>query len=144
VTVDYVESSALAKLVLGETEEPALRAWLVGDQELVTSLLAVAEVRRAVNRAVDPAHVRDPARLHDAFRRVTFLAIDRQVIDAAARLQPTTLRTLDAIHVASALQLGSEVRSVVTYDRRLAAAALAAGLPVASPGADLDADADPV
>jgi predicted nucleic acid-binding protein len=67
-------------------------------------------------------------------RRMTFVDIDRPVIELAARLQPATLRTLDAIHVASAMQLGSELRSFVTYDQRLADAARAAGLTVVSPG----------
>jgi len=139
VTVDYVESSALVKLVIAEPERSALAAYLGTGTGQVTSLLSVAEVQRTAARR-STAHLR---RAEVLMADIALLAIDRQVVDAAARLQPTTLRTLDAIHVASALQLGSEVRSFVTYDRRLAAAALAAGLPVASPGADLDVDADP-
>ena len=99
-----------------------------------TSLLAVAEVGRTVGR-VDPDGW--PA-VAETFAHVNVLDLDRRIIEHAARLGPATLRTLDAIHLATALQLGPELRSFVTYDRRLAAAARDAGLPVASPGADLD------
>ena len=128
--IDYVESSALAKLVLVEAEQSALKAYLAMSSATATSLLSVAEVARAAARRGEQE--RSTAAL--VFEGFLFLDIDRQVIDAAARLQPATLRTLDAIHVVSALQLGSELRSFVTYDVRLADAARAAGLPVVSPG----------
>jgi len=131
VTADYLESSALAKLVLHEPELPALLAHLQTTSVWLTSLLTVTEVQRSAAR-------RGPAEVTQAdgvLRRMTFIDIDRPVIELAARLQPPTLRTLDAIHVATAIQLGAELRSFVTYDQRMADAARAAGLPVVSPGA---------
>lgn len=128
---DYVESSAIAKLVLSQAEEGDLRDHLAGTPGLVTSLLSFAEVHRAVHRA----RPGDWHRIAEAFEHFVMIEVARDVIDAAARLQPPTLRTLDAIHVASAMQLGAELRSFVTYDRRLAEAARGAGLPVVSPGA---------
>ncbi len=130
MTVDYVESSALAKLVLDEPEHTALAAYLDTIPGLVTSLLTVAEVHRSAARR----GAAQTERVDGALTRFTLLDIDRRVIEAAATLQPPALRTLDAIHLASALQLGPELRSFVTYDQRLAAAARAVGLPVASPG----------
>jgi predicted nucleic acid-binding protein len=130
VTADYVESSALAKLVLHEPELSALLVYLRTASVWMTSLLTVTEVHRSAAR-------HGPAEMKQAdgvLRRMTFVDIDRPVIELAARLQPATLRTLDAIHVASAMQLGSELRSFVTYDQRLADAARAAGLTVVSPG----------
>jgi len=130
MTADDVESSALAKLVLAESERSALLTHLRGATRWVTSLLTVTEVHRSAAR-------RGPTQAGQAdgvLGQFLFLDIDRQVIEVAAQLQPATLRTLDAIHVASALQLGAESRSFVTYDQRLADAARTAGLPVVSPG----------
>jgi predicted nucleic acid-binding protein len=129
-TIDYLESSALVKLVLDEREHEDLRRHLTAASGFTTSLLAVTEVGRSVRRVAPDS---DGA-IAATFRGVAVMDIDRRVIDHAARLGPATLRTLDAIHLASAMQLGPELRSFVTYDRRLAAAARDAGLPVASPG----------
>lgn len=127
---DYVESSALAKLVTLEREAPDLVQHLASASTQVTSVLAVTEVGRAALRRGGGTDTISAAILG----RFILLDIDRRVIDHAARLGPATLRTLDAIHLASAMQLGPELRSFVTYDRRLATAARDAGLPVASPG----------
>jgi predicted nucleic acid-binding protein len=60
--------------------------------------------------------------------------MDRDVLDRAATLAPgTLLRSLDAIHLATAQLLGAELRAVVTYDTRMAQAALSLGMSVASP-----------
>lgn len=130
MTVDYVESSAVAKLVLDEPEHAALARYLVTAADLATSLLTVTEVHRSAAR-IGAAR---SERVDGVLTRFTLLDIDRRIIDAAAALRPAALRTLDAIHLASALQLGPELRSFVTYDRRLADAARAIGLPVAAPG----------
>lgn len=62
------------------------------------------------------------------------IGFDAQIRAAAAALEPGTLRTLDAIHLATALALGEELDAVVTYDRRMTEAAKATGLAVAAPG----------
>ncbi len=128
--IDYLDPSAIVKLVIAEREHEDLRRYLDAGSRFATSLLAVTEVGRSVGRVAPGS---DGA-IAATFRGITVLSIDRRVIDHAARLGPVALRTLDAIHLASAMQLGPELRSFVTYDRRLAAAARDAGLPVASPG----------
>jgi len=96
----------------------------------VTSLLSLAEVTRAASRRSPDDALRASALL----AQIVLLALDRAVMVAAGGLPPPVLRTLDAIHLASALQLGPELRWFITYDARLAAAARAHGLPVISPG----------
>jgi len=118
------------KLVQKEAESNALRRYLRLHRldEKVTSALAHLEVVRAVQVGGAPAVAkarRQLARLHQ-------VNVDRTLLDSAAALAPgTLLRSLDAIHVASALLIGAELRAIVTYDQRMAEAVLATGLPVA-------------
>jgi predicted nucleic acid-binding protein len=128
----YFDTSALVKLVQREPESDALRAYLRrhADEPGVTSALARVELVRAVlaggPRAVSAAR-RRLAALHE-------VALDRTVLDDAATLAPRTrLRSLDAIHLASARLLGAGLRALVTYDERMAASATDAGLPVRAP-----------
>jgi hypothetical protein len=73
------------------------------------------------------------ARAVDVVRRLTLLELDRDLVLSAAGIEPAALRSLDAIHLASALSLGSELGAFVTYDHRLAEAARAANLPILTP-----------
>ena len=128
----YLDSSALVKLVEREAESDALRRYLRrhGDDERVTSALARVEVVLAV-RAGGPAAVAHARRL---LARVHQVTLDRALLDAAAALAPASLlRTLDAIHLASAQLVGSQLRAVLTYDRRMAEAAEAARIAVEAP-----------
>ncbi len=125
----YLDTSAVVKLLLREKESLALRAF-IGDQDWASSALLRTELPRALVR-VEPSVL---PRAVDVLARVSLLAIDTRVLDTAARLSPSSLRSLDAIHLASALQLGDELTAFVAYDDRLLAAASALGLPVASPG----------
>ena len=68
-----------------------------------------------------------------ALGRTRLLRLDDDLLDAAARLGPGLLRSLDAIHLASAQALGSELAGLVTYDRRMADGASLVGLPVEAP-----------
>ena len=128
----YLDSSALLKLLVQEQESDALETWLAGRTDLptVTSALARVEVLRATRRL-------DSGRLPDA---VSLLAqLDQvpmadRVLDVAGELGPDTLRSLDAIHLASALALAPDVVAFVTYDQRLYDAAGSAGLPAVAPG----------
>lgn len=131
MTTAYVESSALVKLVISEPEGSALRAALHEHDLLATSELAVTEIGRAARREDGDAGL---ARARAALLPFAPIAIDRPVLDRAATLDPTALRSLDAIHVATALAL--EVPDLVfyAYDRRTIEAAEANGLTVASPG----------
>lgn len=128
----YLDSSALVKLVTREAESDALRRFLRRHptDRRVTSALARVEVVRAVT-AGGPTAV---AHARRQLARVDQLTIDRDLLDAAATLAPgTILRSLDAIHLAAARSIGAELRSVVTYDRRMQDAATALGIMVDAP-----------
>ena len=125
----YLDSSALVKLVSRETESDALRTFLATHPSRATSIVALVEVTRAVLRRA-PAALDEVRRL---FGGVAVLALDEEVAGRSGRILPATLRTLDAIHLASAATLGVDLAAFVTYDERLATAARAAELPVVSP-----------
>jgi predicted nucleic acid-binding protein len=125
----YVDSSAIVKLVVAEPESKALRRYLARRQPLVSSALARTEVARALL----PTGTEAVARGHDALRRIQLLRVNDRVLDEAGRIEPAELRSLDAIHLASARQLGAAVKQIVTYDERMAGAAEALGWSVASP-----------
>ena len=127
--IAYADSSALVKLVVAEPESPALVEALSAYEFLVSSELAVVEVTRAAVRAAGEGGATRAAVVLDT---VHLLRLDRRVLDRSARLGPVQVRSLDAIHVASALELGSGFE-FVGYDDRLLAAATAAGLPTRSP-----------
>ena len=125
----YVDSSAIVKLAVEEPESKALRRYLARRQPLVSSALARTEVARALLSAGPEAL----ARGREALRRVELLRVNDRVLTEAGILEPVELRSLDAIHLASARQLGPSVRQIVTYDERMTEAAEAAGWSVASP-----------
>lgn len=125
----YVDSSAIVKLAVAEPESAALRRYLSRRQPLVSSALARVEVVRALL----PSGLEAVARGQQVLRRVQLLRLTGQVLDDAGLLEPTELRLLDAIHLASARLLGPSVKHVVTYDKRMATAAKAIGWSVASP-----------
>ena len=127
----YLDSSALVKLVLAEPESAGLALWLRPEMRPTSSALARTEVVRAVAQAGDHAIARARALLG----RIDLIAVDDVVLDAAALLQPPALRTLDAIHLASAISLGDDLAVFVAYDRRLLEAATVVGLAATSPGA---------
>ncbi len=132
----YADSSALVKLLRDEPESAALRAFLV-DADVVSCELALAEVPRAVRRAVskDPALPLDLLidRAGELLEAIALQPLDRGLLLAAGALGEPALRTLDAIHVASAAGL-SPLDAFVTYDERQAGAARLAGLRTVGPG----------
>lgn len=125
----YLDSSAIVKLVVREPETDALLAFLEPRRVRVTSALARVEVVRAVRRHGRSATTRTSATL-DALSQ---LAVDDSLLDGAAAINADQLRSLDAIHLASAQQLEGELDVLVTYDERMHAAARALGLPVSAP-----------
>jgi uncharacterized protein len=125
----YLDSSAIVKLVVREPETEALLAFLVPRDVRVTSALARVEVVRAVRHHGRSATTRATAML-DALSQ---LALDDALLDSAAAIDANQLRSLDAIHLASAQQLEGELDVLVTYDERMLAAARALGLPVSLP-----------
>ena len=124
----YLESSALVKLVTRETETIVVEQLLYRWPGRVSSVLTQIEVARAVRRAHPDAQF--DARLQLAFAGVGFLALDSRVVQVAARLEPPILRSFDAVHLATALSLGDDLAALLTFDRRLAAAAEQAGIRV--------------
>jgi uncharacterized protein len=128
MTFAYVDASALVKLILDEPDAGPLRRWYVEAEQIACSIIGLIETRRAVARQIDRQE-----RVEAIFRSVTTLDVDDIVAKAAASLLPATLRTLDAIHLATALAIGADLDAFVTYDDRLADAARAVGLPVIRP-----------
>lgn len=124
----YVDSSALVKLVGRERESSALRE-RIADFDLVSSALARVEVVRAVRRSgVTPAN--DPV---EVLSRTSLVDIGDEVLDLAGRLDPGGLRSLDVIHLATAILVAEDLDLFVTFDRQLGAAAGRAGFPVEAP-----------
>jgi predicted nucleic acid-binding protein len=130
--VIYLDSSALMKLVRQEEETEALRSWLTQrpEQPMVTSELGRVEVLRAARRIDGRALAEARAVLGD----VDLVPLRGAVLDLASDIGQPLVRTLDALHLASAILLSNELTAFVSYDHRLAAAAEAAGLCVATPG----------
>jgi predicted nucleic acid-binding protein len=126
----YIDASAALKLVVEEPESSALADALAGDQ-LISSEICRVELARAIRRL----GLGQGAELlvRGVVERIELLRLDDQILDRASEVGPTDLRTLDAIHLASALAIGRELDAVVTYDRRLAAAAEGAGFAVLTP-----------
>ncbi|MQY28499.1 type II toxin-antitoxin system VapC family toxin [Nocardia aurantia] len=127
----YLDTSALVKLVRLEPETDALRHWLGERPDLpwVASALVEVELVRAVRIAAPGDLVHVPAVL----ARVDIVEIDGIVRANAAAVSPATVRSLDAIHLATALELATDLTSFVAYDKRLGEAAAAAGLNWAAP-----------
>ena len=126
----YADASALVKLVLREHETDALRQYLMALPDPATSRASFVEVHRAMTRAKE-----DPESdgMVAVWERTVFIELDAAIAASAARIGPPTLRSLDALHLASALALADDLESFVTYDTRLADAARAAGLTVVAP-----------
>ena len=135
----YLDTCAALKLFKEEVESEALDAWLdeQADARLITSYLTRTELRRAL-LAVG-ARPETMSGADKWLSRVAHLRMPAEVFDTAGGLAPgSRLRSLDALHVASALGLGSALSYFVTYDRRLVEAAQAAGITVTAPGSRPD------
>jgi hypothetical protein len=128
----YVETSALLKLLLPEPEGNELSLELGRWPDWVTSELTTVECRRALTRERANASVR--ARADYLLARCVLVRIDTPVLRFAEHIGPHDLRSLDAIHLATALSCGDYPDAFVTYDDRLAAAARTLKLNVLQPG----------
>lgn len=131
MTLVYLDSSALVKLVVTEPESTALMELLRARPDRVSSAVALTEVPRALRRA--GFGTRERRRARELLARVALVDTDRRILAAAAALDPPTLRTLDAIHLATALAVREDLAALITYDRRLRAAAERAHLDVLAP-----------
>ena len=131
VATYYVDSSAIVKLAVPEAETKALRSALGAQRsQPASSEIALVEVRRAVARRAGGA----TDAVDELLAGLDLVPLAGPILEAASRLGPPELGTLDAIHIASALVLGSACDGVITYDARMAEAARAAGIAVFAPG----------
>ena len=125
----YLDSSAIVKLVVEEPESSALRRYLRRRRPLVSTTLARTEVLRSLLLEGDAAIARGRAVLS----RIDLVRINDRILDAAGELVPAELRSLDALHLATALRLQGDLGVVVTYDDRMLAAARRLKLKTAAP-----------
>jgi predicted nucleic acid-binding protein len=126
----YLDTSAAVKLLMDEQESPALRSWLGRRPELVSAAILRVELVRVVRRAGLARLIPEARKL---LAGVHLIRLDDDLLDSAADLDPTNLRSLDSIHLAAAASLGDDLAAVVSYDDRLLEAARALGLPTATP-----------
>ncbi len=128
----YFDSSAIMKLIRREVETDALITWLNErpQQAVATSELGRIEVLRAAHRLGERVLAEARAVMDD----LDLVPLDRTVQDMACELGTSVLRTLDALHLASALLIVDELTDFVAYDQRLIEAATAVSLPVRVPG----------
>lgn len=125
----YLDASAAVKLVVRESESPALRALWESSDQWVSSALLKVELLRSSKRIDQPVL----SNAHQILSAVSLVAIGSSVIERAAELAPAMLRSLDAIHLATALSLRPDLEAVVSYDDRLNAAAESHALSVLAP-----------
>ena len=127
----YLDSAAVVKLAHAEPESAALRSWLDERAEIqwISSVLTEIESFRALARYAPEAASRLPAVLD----QIDLIDLDQRIRMLAQTVTPVTVRSLDAIHLGTALRYRSSLTSFVTYDKRLLDGAQAAGLPIDSP-----------
>jgi predicted nucleic acid-binding protein len=128
----YLDTSAFVKLVIPEPETDALVTALAGKVRLVASEILEVEALRAVRRTTGDGGA-TAARTQLA--GVRLLPLTAQIRSRAGELEPATLRSLDAIHITTALDLGERLMCMYAYDTRMASAASEAGLQVCAPTA---------
>jgi predicted nucleic acid-binding protein len=126
--VTYLDSSAIVKLAVAEPESSALRRHL-RRRSLISSALARTEVLRALL----PSGADAVAAGREVLRRVDLVRVSDRILDAAGTLPPAELRSLDAIHLATATQLGTDLSQLVAYDDRMIRAAQQLRIKTASP-----------
>jgi predicted nucleic acid-binding protein len=128
--VAYLDASAVVKLLMEEPETASLRRRLPAWPRRASAALLRVELLRTIIRAGLPGLLRDARR---QLGGIHLIRLDDDLLERAARLEPPSVRSLDAIHLAAALSLGSELGAIVTYDARMSEAAQALGLPVVGP-----------
>ena len=125
-----VDSSALVKLIVSEEHSKTLGSWVANcNQDLFISELARTEVSRAISRVDSKLN----KQFNTIINRFGIIRVSTQVLTIAETLSPTSLRTLDAIHLASCIILGDTLTGFVTYDNAQASAALINRIDVFTP-----------
>ena len=127
----YLDSAAVVKLVHAERETPALRAWLDERADIgwISSVLIEIESFRALARYAPQAVARLPVILD----LIDLIDLTPSIRALAQAVEPVTVRSLDAVHLATALHQRAALDFFVTYDKRLLDAARTADLPVSAP-----------
>ena len=107
----YADASGLAKLVVAEPETAALRAWIASEEPvLVASDLVRTELMRAARRTAPDRAVA----VRSVLDAITLLKLSSATFETAGRLEPAGMRSLDALHLASALELGDDLDGFLT------------------------------
>ena len=127
----YLDASAAAKLVLAEDDSEAMKEWFeTTDAVIFSSDLLRTELLRSIRRHA-------PAQLSQGravLESITLIALSRNVYEAAAALGPPVLRSLDALHLASAIDVGgNDLKAIITYDLRMIEAARSLGIEIIAP-----------
>lgn len=135
----YLDTSAFVKLVIPEPETPALIAALTTKTRLVASEILEVEALRAVRRANGEDGV---TAVRSQLAGVRLLPLTDEIRKRAGELEPATLRSLDAIHIATALDLGEHLAGIYSYDARMSTAARDTGLDVFAPTESAGEDED--
>ncbi len=124
----YLDTSAFLKLLVNENESAAMRDWAVHHDSLWSSQLLRTEAVRAASRlGISSEDV------EIALESVSLIMPSVATFYTAGHLAPHSLRSLDAIHLATALEMGDDLEGMVTYDERLIDASRDASIVVASP-----------
>jgi predicted nucleic acid-binding protein len=126
----YLDTSAAVKLVVAEPQSKAMRLWAEAHADsVVSSDLLRTELLRATLRGAPEAM----PRAREVLDSITILTVPTPLFERAAELEPSLLRSLDAVHLAAALDLGDELDGIVTYDERLREATKLHGVQVIAP-----------
>ncbi|MET9325178.1 type II toxin-antitoxin system VapC family toxin [Tsukamurella sp. NPDC003166] len=135
--MNYLDTSALIKLLAPESESEALTIWMAQQADegtsIGTSVIGRIELARVSARMDDPDAVSQARYIGEQAETVP---LTEETTLLAETIGPPHLRSLDAIHLASAVSLREQITTFVSYDRRLRDAAKAEGLTVVSPGAE--------
>lgn len=125
----YIDSSAILKLLISEKESIALAAFL--DAPVMTSVISRVEVIRSLNR-ISPEKI---AEGQAALSRFEMTPVSSPILMLAENFPVSiTLKSLDAIHVATVIFLNKSVKGVITYDKQMIKTAKELGIKVVSPG----------
>ena len=124
----YIDTSAFLKLIVLEDESAALRDWFVEQSSIWSSQFLQTEVLRAGDRLEVPRET-----VESALATISMVLPATNTFFVAARLLPSALSSLDALHLASALELGADLEGLVTYDERMTQGAQSLSLSVLAP-----------
>jgi predicted nucleic acid-binding protein len=131
MTIYYIDTSAFVKLVVAESHSDELMRWVRAHKPtlIASDLMAVEALRTARRHSVAAL-----AATRERLSAITFVRVSRSICDRAAELDPAITRSLDSVHLATALEFSHELVGVITYDTRMADAANTLGLTALAPG----------